>query len=402
MMQFWVNYSINAGLIILILWTGYQFALSRNTNFKMSRAALLSIYGLAAILPFVPVISFIPSDIALVEGNIEVGQIEASNYPVTSNIQFGRIIGLIYTIGCFTVAFFLLVGWYKIIRIIKNTRKEERDGYTLAISPVSTTTPFNCWKYVVVNEKDATNDTILAHESKHVFHRHSFDLILGQLVLILQWWNPSAWLMFRSLRTLHEYQADEGVLTEGYSRCDYELLMLDRAIEKQNYFLANTFSSGSLNDRITMMGKRKNHSSKLNYLILIPVIALAVLLPKIPFAQTPVEPAQNIAFVESTETMPEYPGGEQAMMSAILWEVKYPRDLLEKGASGVARIGFTVNANGSMSDFKIVKSSGFDELDNEAIRAIKSSLNESWIPASVDGKTVASAVSIPVTFHIAR
>ena len=54
MMQYLVNYSLNAGLIIMILWAGYQFALSRNTNFKTSRAALLSIYLLAALLPFMP------------------------------------------------------------------------------------------------------------------------------------------------------------------------------------------------------------------------------------------------------------------------------------------------------------------------------------------------------------
>ena len=55
-----------------------------------------------------------------------------------------------------------------------------------------------------------------------------------------------------------------------------------------------------------------------------------------------------------------------------------------------------------MSDFKVVKSSGFDELDREAIRAIQSSLKESWISGTVDGKAVASAVSIPVTFYIAQ
>lgn len=402
MMQFFVNYSLNAGLIILILWAGYQFALSRNTNFKTSRVVLLSIYVLAALLPFMPIISFVPSDIVMVEGNIEIGSIDAINDSATNNNHLGSIIATVYTVGCIVVASCLIIGWYKIIRLIKNTNKEEREGYVLAISPLLSTTPFNFWKYIVVNEKDAANNAILAHESNHVLHGHSFDLILGQLVLILQWWNPAAWLMFRSLRTLHEYQADEGVLTEGYSRCDYELLMLNRAIEKQNFFLANTFSSGSLNARITMMGKRRKQSSKLSYLILIPVILLAALFPKIPFAQTPIEPTQNLVFVEGSETMPEYPGGEQAMMSAILWEVKYPHELLEKGVSGVARIGFTVNTDGSMSDFKVVKSSGFDELDSEAIRAIQSSLKESWISGTVDGKAVASAVSIPVTFYIAQ
>ena len=211
MIQFLLNYSINAGLIILILWAGYQFALSRNTNFKISRVVLLSIYAFAAILPFVPIVSFIPADIVLLGGNIEVGKIEVSNNPISSRVQLGYILGMIYLIGCLVVTFFLIIGWYKIIRIIKNTNKEEREGYILAVSPNLKNTPFNFWKYVVVNENDATNDAILAHESKHVLYGHSFDLILGQIVLILQWWNPASWLMFRSLRTLQVYLAEAGV-----------------------------------------------------------------------------------------------------------------------------------------------------------------------------------------------
>lgn len=400
MMQFLVNYSLNAGLIITILWAGYQFALSRNTNFRISRAALLSIYLLAAILPFVPIISFIPSEITFVGGNIEVGNIEVSNNHVVSGIHVRRILGLTYIVGCLVFIFFLFIGWYKIIRIIKNANKEKRNGYILAISPHTSTTPFNCWRYIVVNQKDADNETIIAHESKHVFYGHTFDLVLGQFVLILQWWNPAAWLMLRSLRTLHEYQADEGVLNDGYSRCDYELLMLDRAIKKQNFFLANTFSSGSLNARITMMGKHRNHSSKLSYLILIPLIFVATLFPKIPLEQTPADTAQNLVYAKGTDTMPEYPGGYQEMMMSIMTNVEYPQNMLEQGAGGTSQIGFTIDDNGVMHNFKVVKSSGFDELDNEAIRAIQSALTKKWNPGTTGGKAVASTVILPVKFYV--
>ena len=400
MMQFLVNYSLNAGLIITILWAGYQFALSRNTNFRISRAALLSIYLLAAILPFVPIISFIPSEITFVGGNIEVGNIEVSNNHVVSGIHVRRILGLTYIVGCLVFIFFLFIGWYKIIRIIKNANKEKRNGYILAISPLTSTTPFNCWRYIVVNQKDADNETIIAHESKHVFYGHTFDLVLGQFVLILQWWNPAAWLMLRSLRTLHEYQADEGVLNDGYSRCDYELLMLDRAIKKQNFFLANTFSSGSLNARITMMGKHRNHSSKLSYLILIPLIFVATLFPKIPLEQTPVDTAQNLVYAKGTDTMPEYPGGYREMMMSIMTNVEYPQNMLEQGAGGTSQIGFTIDDNGVMHNFKVVKSSGFDELDNEAIRAIQSALTKKWNPGTTGGKAVASTVILPVKFYV--
>lgn len=400
MMLFLVKYSLNAGLVIMILWAGYQFILSRNTNFRTCRATLLTIYVLAALLPFVPFIAFIPSDITLVEGNITVGKIEVSDNLIANSTQFSHIVGIVYAIGCFVVMLLMLLGWYKIFRIIRNSSKESRNGYILAISPLLSIAPFSCWKYIVVNEKDAGNELILAHESRHVFYGHTFDLLLGQIVLILQWWNPAAWLMFRSLRTLHEYQADEGVIAEGYARYDYELLILKRAARKQNFLLANTFDSGSLNARISMMGKQGKKSSKLGYLLFIPVILLASIFPKIPFALNSIEFTQKSLFVGKSETMPQYPGGEQAMMRAVLWEIKYPESLLEKGAGGVARIAFTVDTDGSMSDFRIAKSSGFDELDNEAIRAIKSSLKESWISGTVNGKAVACAVSIPVIFQI--
>lgn len=401
MMQFLVNYSLNVGMIIMILWAGYQIILSNDTNFKTNRVVLLSIYILASIIPFLPIISFIPSDITIVGGNFGVGKVEASNNPLATSVQLGRVIGIIYGAGCLIVLFFLIIGWYKIIRIIKNADKEQREGYVLAVSLFFTATPFNCGRYVLVNEKDADNEMILAHESKHVFYGHTFDLILGQFALIFQWWNPAAWLMLRSLRTIHEYQVDEGVLAEGYSRYDYELLILSRVVEKQNFFLANTFSFGSLNARITMMGKRQKQSSKISYLMLIPVIILALLFPKISFANTAKGTTHNVIALEENETMPVYPGGEQAMMRALLMEVKYPQEELESGASGVARIGFTVNIDGTMSDFKVLKSSGYDGLDKEALRAIKSSLKEAWVPGTVDGKAVASAVSMPVTFYIA-
>ncbi|MDE6287671.1 MAG: M56 family metallopeptidase [Muribaculaceae bacterium] len=104
--------------------------------------------------------------------------------------------------------------------------------------------------------------------------------------------------------------------------------------------------------------------------------------------------------VTAPEVMPQYPGGEGAMFKALVDEIKYVEGPQKAGASGRAVIKFTVNANGEMQDFEVMQSSGYGDLDAEAIRAIKEGLKERWIPGTVDGKPVSVSYSIPITFRL--
>lgn len=98
------------------------------------------------------------------------------------------------------------------------------------------------------------------------------------------------------------------------------------------------------------------------------------------------------------EVMPQYPGGESAMFHALVKEIKYIEALKKDGATGRAVIRFTVNTIGEMQDFEVMQSSGYGDLDAEAIRAIKEGLKERWTPGTVDGKPVSVSYCIPVTF----
>ncbi len=98
--------------------------------------------------------------------------------------------------------------------------------------------------------------------------------------------------------------------------------------------------------------------------------------------------------------MPQYPGGERAMLQAIMDEIKYAEAPRKDGASGRAVIKFTVNANGEMQDFEVMMSSGYGDLDAEAIRAIKEGLKEKWIQGTVNGQPVSVSYCVPVTFAL--
>lgn len=108
--------------------------------------------------------------------------------------------------------------------------------------------------------------------------------------------------------------------------------------------------------------------------------------------------AENTASVEKPDELPKYPGGEAALMAALCEAVKYPEEACKNNIQGKVVVGFTVEADGSLSDFKIVKSVN-ELLDAEALRAV-SSMNTKWTPGKKDGKPVACSFSMPVSFTL--
>ena len=97
------------------------------------------------------------------------------------------------------------------------------------------------------------------------------------------------------------------------------------------------------------------------------------------------------------EKMPEFPGGQQALMQYISYNVRYPKDAAEKGKQGRVVVEFVVNEDGSISDEKVTRSV-FPSLDNEALRVIKNM--PKWQPGVVDGKNVRVKYTIPLSFKL--
>lgn len=97
------------------------------------------------------------------------------------------------------------------------------------------------------------------------------------------------------------------------------------------------------------------------------------------------------------EEQPEFPGGQSAMMKYLANNISYPKEAVEKKMDGRVTVGFVVEKDGSLSDFKVIK--GIDPLlDNEAIRVIKEMPN--WKPGKQKGKNVRVKYTLPVLFKL--
>ena len=105
----------------------------------------------------------------------------------------------------------------------------------------------------------------------------------------------------------------------------------------------------------------------------------------------------NDVFCEITEVMPEFPGGDQALMNYFNVNLRYPQVALENGISGTVLVAFAIDTLGVVSDVKVDK--GVDPLlDQEAIRLVKGLPN--WKPARKNGKPVKSRFRVPVRFRL--
>ena len=112
-------------------------------------------------------------------------------------------------------------------------------------------------------------------------------------------------------------------------------------------------------------------------------------------AYTPPASSQQIFTV--VETMPEFPGGQGALLQYLAKSIKYPVIAQENGIQGRVSCSFVVNKDGSIVDAEVIR--GVDpSLDKEALRVINSM--PKWSPGKQRGKPVRVKYTVPVTFRL--
>ena len=99
----------------------------------------------------------------------------------------------------------------------------------------------------------------------------------------------------------------------------------------------------------------------------------------------------------SVEQMPQFPGGEAALMKYIDSQINYPPEAAKNNIEGRVVVQFVVKKDGSIGEVKVVRSVEKD-LDKEAIRVIKA-LPE-FTPGRQDGKAVSVWYTLPVSFKL--
>ena len=279
-------YILKTSICLTGFYLFYRLLLSKETFHRFNRIALLGILLLSLLIPFceitVPEESEVQQTLLTIEQILtladHVPQTEVQALP--SSIPLWLLVLLcIYLLG---ILFFLgrnLYSLFHMLRLLHGGRQEKLEkGITLIIHDKNIA-PFSWMKYVVISEKDLQENSkeILIHEMAHVHNRHSIDLLISDICIIFQWFNPASWLLKQELQNIHEYEADETVIRQGINAKQYQLLLIKKAVGTRLYSMANSFNHSKLKKRITMMLKEKSSPwARMKYLYVLPVAAITL------------------------------------------------------------------------------------------------------------------------------
>ncbi len=81
--------------------------------------------------------------------------------------------------------------------------------------------------YVSSDVSQSKLSIVLGHEREHISLRHYIDLAFMETFTLLLWFDPFIWIVRRELRSIHEFEADQGTLESGVPMKDYMLAILE-------------------------------------------------------------------------------------------------------------------------------------------------------------------------------
>ena len=430
---------LKSSACLALFYLCYRMLLSKETFHRFNRILLLSIIMLSFLLPFIEVTMQKMPEMTvfflLLEEAMETYETQHLDVLAETPNRFpwNTLIFSVYVSG--TLFFLLRHAWSigRMLCLLRTCRKEEReDGITLYIHQAKVA-PFSWMKLMAISEEDLEkhSEAILAHERAHIRNHHSWDLLLAQACVFLQWFNPAAWLLKKELQTIHEYEADEYVIRNGMDASTYLLSMIEKTVGTRLFTIANNFNQSLLAKRVTMLNKGKSRPwARLKYLYVLPISALAIVAFARSEVSNPFMPSNNqlqylnemvvTGYVpqktgqadmdekikagtvkrETTTPMngiPSYLTGKSEALKFFARNTKYPISALKAKVEGRVLVKFVVERDGSISDIDIYKGVSPD-LDAEAIRVLN--MMPKWISDKQKGEKEAETFIMPISFRL--
>lgn len=382
----------------LLLMIGY-LPLRRQTHFLLNRIYLLCLLPVSLLLSFVSVPG---TDIPLANENIVLPAItvhqRVSALPGPAASFLSPLL-VVYLTGALVMLLISLWQFRGLMRRLKRGSWENGKIYRICWME-ETVAPSSFFRLLILPRHLPSSQLkmVMAHELVHIRRYHSIDRVCMELLTILFYFHPLTWLIRRELRLLHEYEADaEVVHTHRPSR--YKQLLLEAAIYGQYWPMVNTFGRSHLKSRFLMMNrKRSGRWAPIRAALVLPMVVAATLFFSLPGTGVPVLTTEfRYPDFMVEDKAPEFPGGQTAFFDYMSRNLVYPQSAKDAKLEGKVFVSFTVEADGKITDAKVVKGISTD-LDNEALRVVKNMPN--WVPGTKNGKPATYTLTLPIMFAL--
>lgn len=263
-------------------------------------------------------------------------------------------------------------------------------------------------------------DKVLAHEMAHFRRYHSADVLFFELLRVIFWFHPAYYYLRHELKAMHEFEADSLALTQ-FARTEYQTSLLELQLGGTLIPLTNPFNVSLIKKRMLMMNRQKWQKPARNWFKMIGLIPVMLILVFVLSCETsPKEKETAVAAVSEkdvpesavaqktetveedevfmvVETMPEYPGGTEAMIKFLSENIRYPEEAKNKNVQGQVFVNFIIEKDGKVGQVKIARGIG-SGCDEEALRVVRMMPN--WKPGEQRGEKVRVSFNLPIRFAL--
>jgi beta-lactamase regulating signal transducer with metallopeptidase domain len=342
--------SIGTGLFYIC----FILFFKNDTFYLRNRIILISSLLIPYIIPLAKIPSYFRGEVITVTNNtfselLQPGMALNSIVPDKfATVNYNNIFICIY----FSIMVILLIKGFlsvsKTYRLIRKAAILDSSFPKIVISDQQHS-PFSFFPYIVIPRNIYNSNNyiqILEHESAHIRQGHTFDLLLNELIIAFQWFNPIIWLIKKSILLNHEFLADKSSLREAESIKEYQYSLLNALTSSKSVPFTHNFGN-LIKTRVIMINKKpSSRYAILKNLVILP--AVIALLAIFSFKGNPTlqeKSKQPSIFSKDSQTF---------LRTAISTNTLYPTEAIENNISGRFTIIVKTAKGGKVEKIKVL------------------------------------------------
>lgn len=289
-MKEFLIYILQVNAALLAFYALYKPISARDTHLKARRFFLLAVITIAFSYPAISLSGWLAERTTVVyidyaelfnpEAPVESPEIATITVDEPAPFPVEKAVTALWSGVALVLFLRTLLQLLSVFQLVIKGTKITLHGVKLFVLTPKTS-PFSFLGWIFINP-DNYNDRelqeIITHEKTHINQYHSLDILAGEALCILFWFNPAAWLIRHEIRQNLEFLADNEVIRSGFDRKNYQYDLLRLSLQPAAAQIINNFNVSQLKKRITMMNNKKtSRIGLLRYALLIPVTGLLIL-----------------------------------------------------------------------------------------------------------------------------
>jgi BlaR1 peptidase M56 len=304
-----IPYILYAAILLAACLLFYKLLLQKETFFSLNRYVLLVCMAMAFALPLLhipPQLSFRKNTITVEEKpSIQIPAKQTDKIvtketvppptvvePTKPSINMERVMQWLIYLYWFGVILFAFNFLMQVAVLLYRAYSKPviKDGKFRIVEVTGDKAPCSFGNNIFINPEKydwETYNQVLLHEKIHIEQRHTLDLLLTEIMLIFQWFNPFAWLWRKELESNLEFFTDAQMLQKNtVEKENYQLSLLKVAAPHFPLSLTTNYNQSLLKKRLIMMNSKKsNMHTTWKYFFLLPMLVLFVCFFNEPIAQ---------------------------------------------------------------------------------------------------------------------